>query len=154
MSPERLDGQDYNASSDIWSVGVMVMELYEQRYPFRQASSTHVDLSMEFQSIDIEGYMTDNGYPTLMAEFLSLTLQINPLSRPEASVLLESNWFKHMGIYDLDYATETLQTWLRQHTDCFDNRGGDTLDNMSPELAEFKSRHGSYKELSDQKNSE
>ena len=154
MSPERLDGQDYNASSDIWSVGVMVMELYEQRYPFRQASSTHVDLSMEFQSIDIEGYMTDNGYPTLMAEFLSLTLQINPLSRPEASVLLESNWFKHMGIYDLDYATETLQTWLRQHTDCFDDRGGDTLDNMSPELAEFKSRHESYKELSDQKNSE
>ena len=43
MSPERLDGQDYNASSDIWSVGVMVMELYEQKYPFRQASSTHVD---------------------------------------------------------------------------------------------------------------
>lgn len=120
MSPERLDGQDYNASSDIWSVGVLMMELYEQRYPFREASSTHVDLSIEFQSIDIDKYLMKTGYPKVMAEFLSSTLQRNPQDRPEASALLQSEWFKYMGIYDLDHATDALRKWLEQTARCVD----------------------------------
>ena len=121
-----------------------MMELYEQRYPFREASSTHVDLSMEFQSIEIERYMAETGYPKVMAEFLLKTLQTNPQYRPEASALLQSNWFQFMGIYDLDHATEALREWLKQFNGCIDTEKNIDYrvyhgDKNSPESVEFDS---------------
>lgn len=39
MSPERCLGNDYNFSSDIWSVGMVVQELSTGRYPFADCKS-------------------------------------------------------------------------------------------------------------------
>ena len=34
MSPERLQGQNYSYTSDIWSVGIMAVELATGKYPY------------------------------------------------------------------------------------------------------------------------
>ena len=131
------------------------MELYEQRYPFREASNTPVDLSMEFQSIDIREYLVNTGYPEVMAQFLLMTLQIKPKDRLEASALLESDWFKYVGIYELDHATEALREWLEQFVACAGKEKDYREDNrykISPALAEMWSNYKNYPEFkSDEK---
>ena len=115
MAPERLDAQDYNKSSDIWSVGILIMELYEQHHPFKQAGNGgQVEMLVELQSLDMDKYLRDHDYPGHLANFLSMTLEIDPTKRPESIVLLQSEWFKCMGIHDLDYAVEALKEWVDQ----------------------------------------
>ena len=38
MSPERMTGQSYTITSDVWSLGVTLLEAAQQRFPFLDAS--------------------------------------------------------------------------------------------------------------------
>ena len=40
----RLMGDEYNASSDVWSMAVMLIELWDKRYPFSGICSSPVEL--------------------------------------------------------------------------------------------------------------
>ena len=42
MSPERLLGKQYDSSGDIWSVGILLIQLWEKRYPFEDCSATPI----------------------------------------------------------------------------------------------------------------
>ena len=90
----------------------MLMELYEQRYPFKQAEGNQVDLLMELQSVDIQQHLHQNSYPEYLGDFLAMSLEKVPECRPTAVVLLQSEWFKYMGILDLDHAVDALNEWV------------------------------------------
>ena len=34
MAPERITGQSYNITSDVWSLGVTLLEVAQHRFPF------------------------------------------------------------------------------------------------------------------------
>jgi mitogen-activated protein kinase kinase len=34
MSPERMEGEQYNYEGDIWSVGIVLVELMTGKFPF------------------------------------------------------------------------------------------------------------------------
>jgi serine/threonine protein kinase len=36
MSPERYLGNNYNASTDIWSFGMVILECVTGQYPFKE----------------------------------------------------------------------------------------------------------------------
>ena len=42
MSPERLNGKEYNFSSDVWSVGILIIQLWTKVYPFYYCSNSPV----------------------------------------------------------------------------------------------------------------
>lgn len=48
MSPERIQGAQYTVKSDVWSVGISLIELALGRFPFSDSSSDDSDLS-EFE---------------------------------------------------------------------------------------------------------
>ncbi|KAH7100855.1 Pkinase-domain-containing protein [Auriculariales sp. MPI-PUGE-AT-0066] len=52
MSPERIQGAQYTVKSDVWSLGVSLIELALGRFPFADASSDDSDLS------DLEGTLS------------------------------------------------------------------------------------------------
>lgn len=54
MSPERLLGEQYDASGDIWSVGIMMVQLWTKRYPFEDNISTPIDLLTELESLHLD----------------------------------------------------------------------------------------------------
>ena len=49
MAPERLNGQQYSAPADMWSLGMIVVELAEGAHPWRDATS-YYDLVLELSS--------------------------------------------------------------------------------------------------------
>ena len=38
MSPERMEGESYSYQGDIWSIGIVLVELMTGKYPFEKAS--------------------------------------------------------------------------------------------------------------------
>jgi mitogen-activated protein kinase kinase len=34
MQPERIQGKDYSIRSDVWSTGITLLELVQNRFPF------------------------------------------------------------------------------------------------------------------------
>ncbi|TFK71279.1 Pkinase-domain-containing protein [Pluteus cervinus] len=52
MSPERIQGAQYTVKSDVWSLGISLIELALGRFPFSESSSDDSDLS------DFEGTLS------------------------------------------------------------------------------------------------
>ena len=67
MSPERLKGETYRASSDMWSLGLMLIELWTGEYPFPFAE-TPIDLMEEVTTISYEELLDDIDYPRELNE--------------------------------------------------------------------------------------
>ncbi|PIL22513.1 transporter [Ganoderma sinense ZZ0214-1] len=63
MSPERIQGAQYTVKSDVWSLGISLIELALGRFPFAESSSDDSDLS------DFEGTLS----PSRPHPALSLT---------------------------------------------------------------------------------
>ena len=53
MSPERLLGDGYNYSGDIWSVGVMMMELWTKTCPFKGSMASPLKLLEEIENSQV-----------------------------------------------------------------------------------------------------
>lgn len=88
LSPERLLGDGYNYSGDIWSVGVMMMELWTKTPPFQSHLSSPLRLLDELEhtevrsTVDIripttysphrvrQNILGDAKYPLLLENFL------------------------------------------------------------------------------------
>jgi serine/threonine protein kinase len=87
MAPELIRGQNYDTKVDIWSLGIMVMEMAQGEPPY-----------MEFPPLRALFLITTKGIPDLnepqkwsqpFREFVSLCLEKDPEKRPSASELLE-----------------------------------------------------------------
>ncbi|EJF63442.1 kinase [Dichomitus squalens] len=60
MSPERIQGAQYTVKSDVWSLGISLIELALGRFPFAESSSDDSDLS------DFEGTLSPSRpHPTI-----------------------------------------------------------------------------------------
>ncbi|KAG8733861.1 MAP kinase kinase (MEK) [Ceratobasidium sp. 423] len=58
MSPERIQGAQYTVKSDVWSLGISLIELALGHFPFAESSSDDSDLS-DLAELD-EGVSTSN----------------------------------------------------------------------------------------------
>jgi serine/threonine protein kinase len=87
MAPERIDGQDYSYSSDIWSFGLSMMTLSLGRLPFdANGGFWHILQSVRDSApprLPHDGHWSDE-----YRHFLALCLQHSPDDRPTASQLL------------------------------------------------------------------
>jgi serine/threonine protein kinase len=78
-----LSGEDYNASSDIWSVAVMVIELWSKRYPFLDSCSSPIHLSEKILEIQRNGFesIIPDSCSAAMESFLLQTLAADPIQK-------------------------------------------------------------------------
>lgn len=103
MSPERLLGDSYDATSDVWSLGLTLVELVVRRYPLERCATTPIDLVSELETLDVPSWLcslgdegTGAGFSPLLRDFIASMLQADPALRPSSEALLhESPWLTH-----------------------------------------------------------
>jgi len=91
MSPERLRAEAYSYSSDIWSFGLILLELASGAYPYSTSGGAFYQLL---------GQIADEPAPTLPAGHFSASLRDllrrcldkDPTRRPTAQELLSDAW--------------------------------------------------------------
>jgi serine/threonine protein kinase len=92
MAPELIRGQNYDQKVDIWSLGIMAMEMAEGEPPY-----------MEFPPLRALFLITTKGIPDLkdgdkwsrdFRDFVSKTLILDAESRPDATQILAHPFMK------------------------------------------------------------
>eukprot|EP00903_Cladosiphon_okamuranus_P006592 g6440.t1 len=95
MSPERLAGAGYGVAADVWSLGVVLLEMAARRLPFENAVSQielHDRLEQELAVDDLLKLVP--GYTPHFEEVLRGCLQTKPEDRLSPEELLELEWFR------------------------------------------------------------
>ena len=120
MSYERLRSKEYSKPSDVWSLGLVVLQCVTGRFLFADLDSV-VELVVTLEDMieppfsetsgDVattaESPLTafkDHDFPQPLQELLEGFLQVKPEKRMPASILIQSPWFKLEGIQSLSDA--------------------------------------------------
>jgi serine/threonine protein kinase len=111
MSPERLRGETYKRSSDVWSVGLVLLEIVRGGIsPFEEVTSV-VELVQTLDECRMNDYIpesTSNG----LREILVGSLDHCPHKRIPASILLSSPWFQFHNIHGVQDASSLMMVYL------------------------------------------
>ena len=97
MGPERLSGRPYSYAADVWSFGLIMLELALGKYPYGQSSS-YFKLLGDIQDAPLPTVPEDGAFTPHFAEFVSLCLSKDPQRRPNANELLKHPWLRRSPV--------------------------------------------------------
>lgn len=141
MSIERLQGEKYNSSSDLWSVGIMLIELWNMRYPFEDHCRTPIDLLGTLKHLHGgKSALISRQCSSDMSAFIDAVLSPETCRKKLTSVFLESPWFVNYGLKSAEDAHRGVIEFL----DDVDKRSGD-----KPSLKKVRVGSHSEKRCSD-----
>ena len=103
MSPERLLGANYDKSADLWSLAIMMIELWTKRHPFYYCCATPIDLIAELEIFDFDSVVPSPQFSRGLRAVLLSVLKLDPAKRADCNEILQSDWFKE---FDLDCLEE------------------------------------------------
>ena len=114
MSLERLRGKLYNKQADIWSLGLILLELTRGggNSPFEDVSSV-VELVQTLDDCISMGQYIPEGTSEGLSEILMGCLNHCPEKRMPADVLIGSPWFELNGIECVDDAVVNMKRYLK-----------------------------------------
>ncbi|KAI0081260.1 kinase-like protein [Panus rudis PR-1116 ss-1] len=114
MAPERLSGHKYSIRSDVWSTGISLLELVQNRFPF----------PTDLADIELMMFITQNEPPELeddpkdgieyssdMKDFIKLALLRDGNLRPTPKELLQHPWIAKVMQNNVNMATWIRQVW-------------------------------------------
>jgi len=97
MSPERCRGDKYNFDTDLWSLGLVILECALGRYPYADFGSDQSKLTF-FDLVDIlstkPAPKLPDSYSPAVQDFVSICLRKEPGTRTTATELLKHNFVK------------------------------------------------------------
>lgn len=131
MSIERLLGEEYNASSDIWSVGIMLLEIWGKFYPFQTCCSSPIELVQSLEDIRRpDDIPILSSCPSQMKHFVCSMLTKDAVARATSGELVSDPWFSELGIFNLSDASEAVEYWLtREFEPASKSRGSKAAKN-------------------------
>jgi serine/threonine protein kinase len=110
MSPERILGNDYSYSSDVWSLGLIVYELATGQFPyvFSKYYIEHVDciLNQPDPILPNEGIFSNE-----LHDFITKCLRKDPKERDSVHDLLQHAWIIRDIQQDDEYS---VKIWLKE----------------------------------------
>ncbi|KPI44681.1 MAP kinase kinase MKK1/SSP32 [Cyphellophora attinorum] len=121
MAPERIQGQSYTITSDVWSLGVTLLEVAQHRFPF-PADGT--EMQPRAGLIDLLTYIVAQPIPKLKDEpenqikwsdgfkyFVECCLEKEPPRRATPWRMLEHPWMKEMQSKKVNMQAFLKQVW-------------------------------------------
>lgn len=108
MSPERLQGYTYTYASDIWALGVSIVECLIGRHPFNCPQNYFDYIEATAASGTLSGFdEKEKRFSKELSDFVTLCTYTDPTKRPQATELLEHPWIKGMK-----RDSEVFGSWL------------------------------------------
>ncbi|RDB24769.1 MAP kinase kinase MKK2/SSP33 [Hypsizygus marmoreus] len=112
MAPERICGHEYTIRSDVWSTGISLLELVQNRFPFPN----------DLPPIELMMYITTGEPPRLedepgvqwsddMKDFIKQTLTVDALTRPTPKDMLAHPWVVNAMKQEVQMARWIRQVW-------------------------------------------
>lgn len=136
MSPERLNGQEYTYASDIWALGISLVECVLGRCPFdKMKGFFEVFYAAESPLAEqVRGQVSNRLY-----DLIRLMTDRDPRNRPTARELLQHD-FIQAGRHNVN----TLRKWLDEipRLDCDDTDISQSSVQISRRISEKKSSGG------------
>jgi mitogen-activated protein kinase kinase len=121
MAPERIQGQSYTITSDVWSLGVSLLEVAQHRFPF-PADGT--EMQPRAGLIDLLTYIVRQPIPKLKDEpennikwgdsfkyFVECCLEKEPKRRATPWRMLEHPWMVEMKTKKVNMGAFLGQVW-------------------------------------------
>eukprot|EP00668_Euglena_longa_P046349 GGOE01062034.1.p1 GENE.GGOE01062034.1~~GGOE01062034.1.p1 ORF type:complete len:554 (-),score=207.83 GGOE01062034.1:165-1826(-) len=90
MSPERLRGDEYGATADIWSLGLVLLQAATGQHPFRGMDMYKI------MHIATSPKLPKEGFSKEFASFVDYCLQVDPAERPTSEVIRRHKWISNM----------------------------------------------------------
>jgi len=114
MSPERIQGASYSYDSDVWALGLSVMECALGRFPYTHASEDPAAIFWDLLHQIVQNAVPElpEGYSEDFSTFVTACLAKEPSRRPTAADLLDTAF---LGIaaddtYVANWISEELKT--------------------------------------------
>ncbi|KAK5165917.1 Protein kinase C signaling pathway involved MAPKK protein [Saxophila tyrrhenica] len=121
MAPERITGQSYTITSDVWSLGVTLLEVAQNRFPF-PADGT--EMNPRAGLIDLLTYIVRQPIPKLKDEpdkklkwsdmfkyFIECCLEKEPSRRATPWRMMEHPWMREMMSKKIDLPRFLKTVW-------------------------------------------
>ena len=121
MSPERLQGQPYGASVDVWSLGVTLYEAAVGKHPFQEEGQPAPSFWELLQRVAQQDPLLHSsplrehgGLGESVSEdmdsFVALCLAYDPEERPTATELLAHPWLQSLSLEDSESVVAEAHT--------------------------------------------
>ncbi|KIP05101.1 hypothetical protein PHLGIDRAFT_74767 [Phlebiopsis gigantea 11061_1 CR5-6] len=112
MAPERLAGDTYSIRSDVWSTGITLLELVQNRFPFPQ-DIAQIELMMLITQNEPPELEDEDGieYSPEMKDFIKYALTRQPDQRPTPTQLLTHPWIVKVMQREVNMASWLRQVW-------------------------------------------
>ncbi|KIM23786.1 hypothetical protein M408DRAFT_332150 [Serendipita vermifera MAFF 305830] len=120
MAPERIKGGQYTITSDVWSTGLTLMTLAQNRFPYPEDLVGIIELINYITKEDIPQLMDEDadqdGYAEVrwssnMKEFISICLTRDEAHRPKPSKMLEHPWIVESAQRKVNMAQWIREVW-------------------------------------------
>lgn len=137
MSPERLYGSGYTYASDIWGLGISLLECVLGKYPFEKPQSyfDYLDAAQSNPSSLVENEVS----PELL-DFIRKCTDVDPKARPRARELLEHPFIVKSRQDGANALRKWLDTIPRLHCEDVDGSELAFAAKMKQEKAKAKYR--------------
>ena len=91
MSPERMEGEKYSYAGDIWSLGIMVIELITGKFPYRETKG-FLEMLEQISEHASPNVPANGNYSTELQDFIERCLKKDPSERASTHELLAHPW--------------------------------------------------------------
>ena len=110
MAPELLQGKAYNEKSDIWSFGIMVMEMFLGDPPYYTSGESNDSIAYRLALGDVPKI---DSMSSELQEFVERCLSVLPEDRPSAEELLNDKFLDYaILLSDVAHSVELNQDKL------------------------------------------
>ena len=107
LSPERMENEKYSYEGDIWSIGILLIELMTGHYPYQKHKG--ILEMLEQIKYDPSPNLPETYFSADLRDFLSRCLKKKPHERDSAIALLSHPW-----ILNCTQQEANLPTYLQQ----------------------------------------
>ncbi|EGN99815.1 hypothetical protein SERLA73DRAFT_152034 [Serpula lacrymans var. lacrymans S7.3] len=112
MAPERISGKEYSIRADVWSTGITLLELVQNRYPFPD-DLTPIELLVHITTGE-PPQLTDEAdvrWSNDMKDFIKQTLIVDDHVRPPPKEMLTHPWVTNIMKQEVPMARWIGEVW-------------------------------------------